>query len=101
MRLKRVGVLSVGMTFGAIYAIFGLIFGVFFALFATLAGGLASLAEDEAAEGGRLFGLLFGVGAVFFLPIFYGILGFLGGLLMGALYNLMSKLTGGIELTLE
>jgi hypothetical protein len=46
-------------------------------------------------------GLLFGVGAIVLLPIFYGLLGFVCALVGAALYNVVAKLTGGIELELE
>jgi hypothetical protein len=101
MRLKRVGLMNLALTLGVMYAVFGFIFGLFFALFAMVGAGFAQLAGEESGVGGPIFGLLFGVGAVIFLPVFYGVLGFLGGLLMGGLYNVVSKLTGGIELTLE
>ena len=101
MRLKRMGVMTVALTFGVMYAVFGLIFGAFFALFSVVGGGLASLAGGEDGSGAGAMGLFFGAGAVVVLPIFYGVLGFLGGALMGALYNLVAKLTGGVELTLE
>ena len=39
----------------------------------------------------------FGVAAILILPILYGLLGFLGGMLTAALYNLVSGLAGGLE----
>jgi hypothetical protein len=44
---------------------------------------------------------LFGVGAVIALPIIYGLIGFLSGLLMAGLYNLVTGLIGGLEIELE
>jgi hypothetical protein len=41
---------------------------------------------------------MFGVGAIIFLPLFYGVLGLIGGALGAALYNLFAGLFGGIEL---
>lgn len=46
-------------------------------------------------------GLLFGVGSVIFLPIFYGVLGFVFGLLTALLYNLVARFVGGIEVEVE
>jgi hypothetical protein len=38
---------------------------------------------------------------VIFLPIIYAVAGFIGGLIAGALYNLLAGWTGGIEVTVE
>ncbi len=48
-----------------------------------------------------MLGLLFGVGAVVVMPIVYGLLGFVSALVGAALYNLVARVTGGIELELE
>ena len=94
MILKRVGVLSVGKIMGCVYAVLGLIGGGFFALFSMI--GLTFGGPDA-----KLPGLLFGVGAIVFLPVLYGVLGFILGLIVAALYNVFAKLVGGIELELE
>ncbi len=89
IQIRRVGVLSCAKMFGALYAILGLIIGAILSLIA-LAG--ASLGPDASA------GLAVGVGAVILLPIFYGLVGFIGGALMGFIYNLVAGFAGGIEL---
>ncbi|HSL84069.1 MAG TPA: hypothetical protein VLF66_14955, partial [Thermoanaerobaculia bacterium] len=65
---------------------------------------LLGLAFGAALQDGTgiesMFGLLFGVGAVVLLPIFYGLMGFLAGLLTAALYNLAARVVGGLELEL-
>jgi hypothetical protein len=45
--------------------------------------------------------VLFGSGAVIFLPIFYGLLGFVMAAIGAALYNLISQFVGGLELDLQ
>ena len=45
--------------------------------------------------------MLFGAGAVVILPIVYGCIGFVGGLIMAPLYNLVAKVVGGIEVELS
>jgi hypothetical protein len=45
--------------------------------------------------------VVFGVGAVVVLPVFYGLMGFVGGLLSSALYNLVARTVGGVELEVE
>jgi hypothetical protein len=44
---------------------------------------------------------LFGVGAVILLPLFYGLMGFLMGMLTAALYNLIAGWLGGVELEVQ
>jgi hypothetical protein len=94
MVLKSVGVLSVGKVLGCLYALMGLIFGGFVSL----------LALGGAAAGGRLEGpsaMLFGAGAVVLLPIFYGLGGFIGGIISAFLYNIVASMIGGIEMELS
>ena len=89
VKLKRLGVLSVGLMTGVIYGLIGLIAGIFITLISVVAGGVF----DQAG-----FGYLLGVGSIIFLPIFYGIAGFIGGLITALIYNLAAKFTGGIEM---
>ena len=96
MELKRIGPWSVAKVSGAIYAALGLIFGVFFAL-AAMIGGLA----EHGADGGAFFGAIFGVGAIVILPVFYGVMGLVGGALGAWLYNVFAGMVGGIEIQLE
>ena len=97
MTVKRIGVLSCGKVLGILYGFFGLIFGAIFSLFAVV-GGLAGAANNQPEA---LFGLFFGVGAVIFVPVFYGVMGFLSGLLTAAVYNVIASVAGGLELELE
>jgi hypothetical protein len=96
MVIRRVGVLSVAKVAGLLYGAMGLLFGACIALF-SLAG--ATVAADE--EFPAFFGLLFGMGAVVFLPILYGILGFLFIGLLAALYNFVAGMTGGVVVDVE
>ena len=97
MILKRVDALSCGKMLGILYAIFGLIGGMFFTLIG-LFGAAVGMAQGEA---GAAVGALFGVGAVIILPILYGVMGFIGGVLSAFLYNLVASFVGGIELELQ
>ena len=63
--------------------------------------GALSLAKVLAviyAVFGLIFGLIFSLIA---LPIFYGLIGFIGGLITAWLYNAAARIIGGIELELE
>jgi hypothetical protein len=84
-RLTRVAPLQAGIVFGVLYGIFGLIAAPFL-----LVGAFTG---REANASGIL------IAAVF--PVLYAIGGLIGGLLAAALYNLVAKWTGGLELELR
>ena len=97
--IREIGVLSFGKVAGIVYACIGLIAGMILALVSML-GGFAGLASD----GGRAAGFLamcVGAGAVFILPVVYGVLGSLVGMLVAAIYNVAARLVGGIEITID
>lgn len=98
MEIRRIGVFSAGKVFGVLYALFGLIFGAIFALFYLL-GAAVGAANSQGSD--TLVWLVFGIGSVIFLPLFYGILGFVFGLIGALLYNLVARLIGGIEIEVE
>jgi hypothetical protein len=93
-KIRRVGPLSVGTTLAAIYAAMGLLLLPFL----LIAGVLGALADEagEAAGAGIVV-----VALAIFLPIIYGVFGFISGLIVGALYNLIAGWTGGIEVELS
>jgi hypothetical protein len=92
MVVKSVGVVSVGKMYGAISAAMGLLFGIGIALFSVLGAGLADSTQNA------ILGPVLGVGAVIVLPIFYGVLGFIAGVIGAALYNLFAAMVGGVEI---
>jgi hypothetical protein len=100
MVLRSVGVLSCGKVLGITYAIFGLIFGAFFALFA-MAG--AAMPQPPQADGPNPFAVVAGLGvaAVIVVPIMYGIMGFIGGIIAALVYNLVASVVGGLELEFD
>lgn len=100
MTIKHIRVLSLAKVMGIIYGSLGLIFGLIFSFFALLGAAFGSLFQDSHGIE-ALFGALFGVGAVIALPILYGLMGFIMGLLVSALYNLAARTVGGLELELE
>ncbi len=57
-----------------LYALLGLLIRLPIAFF-SLIGAVASADSAQSGSDGLMFGTLFGVGAVIFLPIFYGIIG--------------------------
>jgi hypothetical protein len=98
--IRRMGVLSVAKLQGALYALLGLIFGAVFALF-SLFGAALGHAMGAGSHDSSIFGAIFGLGAIILFPIGYGLIGFIGGLLVAALYNLVAGIVGGVEIELS
>jgi len=92
VKLRRVGVLSVGKICGILGAMIGFILGVIYAFVFVVAGAIS---------GELPFGGIFGIFAVISFPIMYGIIGFVGGIIEAFLYNLVAGWIGGIELHFE
>jgi hypothetical protein len=92
MIVRRVGALSLAKVLAVVYVIVGFGIGFFVSCMALL--GISG--EDTREIGG-----LFGVGAIIFLPIFYSLIGFLSGLVTGAIYNWAVRWVGGIEVQLD
>ena len=94
MTITRVGPSSAAKVAGLLYVVIGLIAGALVSLF-SMAG--AAIGAGSGNGDGAMFGALFGVGAIILLPIFYGFFGFVGTLLMAALFNVAAGMVGGIE----
>ena len=94
-RVKNIGAVSLATTMSVLYAALGLIVGAILALVA--------LAMPSSGLGGSagMFGMMGGVASIIVLPLVYGVLGFVLGLISAAIYNVVARMTGGIELTLE
>jgi hypothetical protein len=100
MVIRHVGVWSVSRLSGALYGAMGLIGGAIIALVAML-GGMAGAMNNSGSSLPSWFGALFGVGAIIFLPLCYGLLGMVVGAIMASLYNLFAGMFGGIQLDME
>lgn len=94
MVIRRIAPLSLGKLTGSLYLLLGLLIGCIVAL-VSLVGASLLPAEEMPIP---FAGVLFGVGAVVFFPLLYGFFGFLGGLLIAALYNVAAGWTGGVEI---
>jgi hypothetical protein len=90
MKIRSVGPLSVGKIIGAIYCGLGLLIGLVFALISLVGAAIAANQQGAVA----------GLPPVALLPVFYGLMGFLGGVITAALYNLAAGMMGGIEVEL-
>ncbi|MFA6986729.1 MAG: hypothetical protein WC213_11040 [Arenimonas sp.] len=101
MVIKSMGVVSLAKLMGLLYAALGFLIGALFALFSLLGGGaLLAAGGDEAGLGmGMMAGL--GLFAIVLFPVFYGVLGFVSGLICAFLFNLTAKFTGGLEIEVQ
>jgi hypothetical protein len=93
MVINRIAPFSLAKISGTLYAALGLIFGALISLF-TMVFGMGVGVGDS---GNFMFPAIFGVGAIVMLPIFYGCIGFVGTLIMAALFNLAAGMVGGVE----
>jgi hypothetical protein len=93
--LKRIGPGSAFKVGLVTYAFLGLIAGAIFTLVALVAAPFA--------HGGvmPLSGAFFGIGAVIFFPIFYGIIGGVFAAIGAAIYNLVARWVGGLEVDIS
>jgi hypothetical protein len=91
--VKSVGVLSVARILGMVHACLGLLFAPFFLLF----GLIGSLAGRDRTPFAGVFGVFFAL----FMPVIYGVMGFIVGAIGAFLYNIFSKWVGGFEVELD
>ncbi len=91
--LRSVDVLSCAKMMGAFYACTGLL-----AIPLIFIGILASAASPQGFSGLGAVGLF---ALALFLPVFYGVFGFLAGALGAWLYNAIARRLGGIRIELK
>jgi hypothetical protein len=98
MVIKRISPMSAAKMQGAVCALMGLLFGAMFSLISMTIGSMASGLGGNNSGGAGMFGMMMGVGAIIFVPIFYGIFGFIAGAIGAAIYNLVAGWMGGLEI---
>ena len=97
--IKRIAPLQAGKMMGVLYACMGLIFLPIFML-AAAAGVFAQHTQGaQAAPAAAVAGIMFGMGI--FMPVIYGVMGFVFGVIGAAIYNLIARWIGGIEVEVE
>lgn len=94
-RLRSINVVQLALMYGVICAVFGVVLGIFLAVAIMIVPTMTSTAGMPNV--GPLSIILF--------PIIYAILlfiaGFIEGLIIAALYNLVAGWIGGVEIQLE
>jgi len=99
MVIRRIRVLSLAKVLGLIYASIGLVAGALLSLVSLFAAAANWGFGQEL--GSAWFSVLFGAGAIIALPIVYGIMGTIVGLLVSFVYNTIAQTVGGLEIDLE
>lgn len=97
-QLRSIAAVSVAKVLAIMYGILGLLIGAcvsLFFLFFALVGPSAGLPPEV---GGGAMSIVFGIGSIVFFPIFYAVIGAIGGLIAAALYNFIASRVGGIEI---
>lgn len=100
-RIRSFGVLSFGKYLAVFYAFLGFIFGLIYGGIMMLIGMAGAASGGKDAGPLAAFGIGGGIAAIIFGPIFYGLLGFIFGIIATAFANLALKLTGGLEVEIE
>lgn len=95
MEVRKIDALSLAKVFAVLYAIMGLVFGAFVSVLPLFAGTAATGQSEDALTG------VFGVAAVIVFPVLYGVIGFVGCLIMAGLYNRIAGVLGGVRIELR
>jgi hypothetical protein len=102
MMVRRIGVLSLAKIQGLLLFVIGIIIGVIYGLiFMVFGAAMSSMSGGKDRFMGGLSSVVVGLLMMIGIPIFYGVLGFIGGLISGLVYNLAAGVVGGVVLDLE
>ncbi len=99
MVIRRIGVMSAAKITGALYAALGLIAGCILATFSMMSAGFMANAGNSDVP--SWIAPIFGIGAIVIAPIFYGVMGLIGGAVAAAIYNLVAGVAGGLDLEVQ
>ena len=106
-RISRIGVISFAKIAGLSGALMGLIVGLMYGvgiLFVSLIGGAAAAADPNVGNAGwglAGMGLLGAVIVIIAVPLLYGVMSFIFGLIYGLIINLVLGWAGGLELQID
>ena len=96
-KLKRIGVMSMAKAYGVMGLVMGLVIALVYAVIFFIGGSLAKeFSSFEGFESG--FVQAYGVIVILAIPVIYAILGFISGAVAALGFNVVLKITGGIEL---
>ncbi|MFW6311127.1 MAG: hypothetical protein ACOC1K_02710 [Nanoarchaeota archaeon] len=94
MKIKKINMISLAKIFGVLYGLLGLLMGGLFSIFSIIFQLFSN------STGPKMFGFL-GIGSIIAFPIFYGLMGFVSGIIGALLYNIVASWVGGLEIETE
>jgi len=95
--LKSIDVMSLAKMMGMFGVVIGFILGLFLAIGFSVVGPL--MGSLSGMDISMFSGL--GIGIIIVLPVIYGILMFIQGLLIAIIYNFLASKIGGVKLDIE
>lgn len=102
IKIRKLGILSVAKIYSVMMLVLSLLisipYGLIIIVYALFGAGMMGGDAAFAVGGG---GVLLGIGIMIGLPIFYGVIGFIGGALAALVYNIFSGIIGGVEIEVE
>ena len=94
VRLEHINIMKMALFMGLSGVVIGLILGIVVAVI----NPLITPSIPEGIVGGGIFSLASGFMAIIILPILYGAINFVSGLIFTPIMNLILKITKGIDL---
>ena len=94
-RLANINPLQCGLVLAALQFCLSLLIIPVFLLGAIVAAHNPQLSQQPGGNPFAAVGLVF----VILIPVFYTVVGFIGGVIAALVYNLIAKMTGGLEFT--
>ena len=103
MTIRRFSVFSVAKIQGLLGLVIGLLIGILYGLFFMIFGALMSsmVPRGDGQAIGGVGSVVGGLAMMVIIPVFYGILGFIGGAIGALIYNVAAGVVGGVRFELE
>lgn len=102
VKIKTIRVMSLARLKGGMAALIGLMAGILYSFGGALIDVLVSMGWiTSAATTGVGYGTALAFMALIGMPIMFGAVGFIAGLIVAGLYNAVAQRIGGVEVDLE
>ena len=101
VQIKRMGVFSCAKIYSITLAAMGVIIGIIYGLIFIVLGGAMMAGGGRDAGTAGASSLVIGIVMMIAIPVMYGIIGFIGGIIGALVYNVAAGVVGGLELELE